>query len=224
MTETFENIIFEVFKNELKNDLNLYEDVKDEELIDILTSIIKEYEIEFKDSFTDIFIYTYYKNLLKCKVIDNIINFVKTKESLKDTGKEEVLQEERMACQDVLYLFDFDFKKDSFISNITGKQIPINYKVTQIIENKDIFFRPPGGDPKLRGPHINFTIEYSLDYWLKFKEDIQNYIKSFENTHSEDFLEDLNDYRYWLNKYHTFMYYFKIQNKKEKEGEKNVKN
>lgn len=226
MTETFEEVLFENFKNELKNDLNLYENVKDDEIKEILISIIKEYEIEFNDSFTDVFIYTYYKNLLKWQVIDNIINFVKTKESLKDTGKEDVIQAERMACQDVLYLFDFDFKEDSFVSNITGKQIPVNYKVTQIIENKNIFFRPPSGDPKLRGPHINFTIEYSLDYWLKFKEDIQNYIKSFESTHSEDFLEDLKDYRYWLNKYRIFENLLVQKNTLNylKGGEKHVKN
>ncbi len=223
-TEPLEDVLFESFKKELKDNLNLYENVQNTELKDILTSIIKEYEIEFNDSFADIFIYTYYKNLLKWQVMDNIINFVKTKENLRNAGKEEVLQAERTVCQDVLYLFDFDFKEDSFISNITGKQIPVNYNVTQIIKNKDVFFRPPNGDPKLRGPHINFTIEYSLDYWLKFKEDIQNYIKLFENTHSEDFLEDLNDYRYWLNKYHVFMYFLKVQNRSKKEGEKHVKN
>ena len=140
-TEPLEDVLFESFKKELKDNLNLYENVQNTELKDILTSIIKEYEIEFNDSFADIFIYTYYKNLLKWQVMDNIINFVKTKENLRNAGKEEVLQAERTACQDVLYLFDFDFKEDSFISNITGKQIPVNYNVTQIIKNKDVFFR-----------------------------------------------------------------------------------
>lgn len=223
----FPEVLLEQFEEALKDELNLYETPSDEEFKQILTSIIREYENEFHSEFTDIFIYNYYSNLLKGKVIDKIIDFVKTKESLNNQGKDTVLKSERAACQDVLYLFDFDFNQDKenkFISNITGKEIPIGYEAAQIITNDDVFFRPPNGDPKLRGQHINFTIEYSLEYWLKFKEDIQKYIDTFEKTHSEDFLEDLKDYRFWLNKYRSLIYLLNQKNILKEEGGKHVKN
>ena len=230
-TSYFDEKLFNDFMEELKSELNTYEDLSDEEIKQVLESIIKEYENEFYNNFSEIFFYNYYKNIL-CNAMDKILNFVQTKESLNNKGKDEVLKVTNAACSDVLYLFDFDFvnshdsTQNKFISKITGKEIPINYQVAEIITNDDIFFRPPKGDPNLRGPHINYTIEYSLDYWLKFKENIQNYIDTFEKTHSEDFLEDLNDYRYWLNKYRGLTYFLSQKDilKNFEGGEKHVKN
>lgn len=224
---------FEIFKTNLKKDLNLYENLNNNEYQELLTSIIEEYESEFYNDFSEIFIYCYYENLLNSNVMDQIIEFVKNKVALNNTGKEEVLKSERAICKDVLYLYHFDFIKpqndeaeSKFVSKITGKEIEINYSAAQIITNDDIFFRPPKGDPRLRGPHVNYTIEYSLDYWLKFKEKILAYIKDFEKKHSVDYLEDLKDYRYWLNKYRTFTNLLNQTNalKEMKEGGKHVKN
>ena len=220
------------FEEDLKSELNIYEDLSDEELKQILQSIIKEYEREFYNDFSEIFRYNYYKNLLYNSGMDKILNFVQTRENLNNSGKEKVLRATNSACRDVLYLFNFDFvnsndsTQNKFISKITGKEIPIDYQVAEIITNEDIFFRPPKGDPSLRGPHINYTIEYSLDYWLKFKEDIQNYIDTFEKTHSKDYLEDLKDYRYWLNKYRGLIYFLSQKDvlKNLEGGERHVKN
>lgn len=222
----FPEVLLEKFEESLKSELNIHDNLSDEQFEQILISIIKEYENEFYDEFNDIFIYTYYSNLVYNKTIDKILEFVKTRESMNNKGKPEVLKSERTACQDVLYLFSFDFdqNKNQFTSKITGKEIPINYQVAQIITNDDVFFRPPKGDPKLRGPHINYTVEYSLTYWIKFKEDIQKYIDTFEKKHSEDFLEDLKDYRFWLNKYRGLIYLINQKNTIKKEGETHVKN
>lgn len=228
---TIENF-FEKFKTNLKQDLNIYESLDDEEYQEILTSIIKEYESEFYNDFSDIFIYNYYQNLLNSGVMNQIIEFVRNKVALNNTGKEDVLKAERTVCKDTLYLYGFEFiqEKDNsenkLISKITGKKIPINYLAAQIITNDDVFFIPPKGDPKLRGPHVNYTIEYGLDYWLKYKEQISNYIKKFEKSHPTDYIDDLNDYRYWLNKYRVFTNLLNQTNtlKEMKEGEKHVKN
>lgn len=222
----FPEVLLEKFEESLKSELNIHDNLSDEQFEQILISIIKEYENEFYDEFNDIFIYTYYSNLVYNKTIDKILEFVKTRESMNNKGKPEVLKSERTACQDVLYLFSFDFdqNKNQFTSKITGKEIPINYQVAQIITNDNVFFRPPKGDPKLRGPHINYTIEYSLTYWIKFKEDIQKYIDTFEKKNSEDFLEDLKDYRFWLNKYRGLIYLINQKNAIKKEGETHVKN
>lgn len=210
--------LFIDFKEDLKADLNIDESLTDEELKQLLTAIVNEYEGEFRDEFSDIFIYTYYKNLLNSNnnTMNKILDFTSSKKILDSTGKEEVLKSERADCNDVLYLYDFDFvksdKESEFISKITEKHIPVNYQVTEIIDNDDIFFRPPKGNPDLRGPHITYSIEYDVDYWLKFKAEISKYVENFEQKHSEDFLEDLEDYRYWLNKYRTLITFLKQEN------------
>ena len=199
--------MFADFKEDLKDDLNIDESLEDEELKQILIAIIKEYENEFYNDFTDIFVYTYYKNLLNSNnnTMNKILEFTQSKKILDNTGKEKILKSERADCNDVLYLYGFEYvkseKEPEFISQITGKKIPVSYQATEIIDNNDIFFRPPKGNPDLRGPHITFSIEYDYNYWLKFKENIAKYIENFEKNHSKDFLEDLEDYRYWLNKY-----------------------
>ena len=125
--------MFEEFKEDLKNDLNIDESLNDEKLEQILIAIIKEYESEFYNDFTDIFIYTYYKNLLNSNnnTMNKILNFTKSKKILDNTGKEDVLKSERADCHDVLYIYGFDYVKyqeeNTFISKITGKKIPINY-------------------------------------------------------------------------------------------------
>lgn len=223
-------ILFEEFKNKLNQELNVYEKLSDDDYKQLLTSFIKEYESEFYNDFSEIFVYDYYKNLINNNVLDKLLNFVQKREALNNQGKDEILKAERAACKDVLSLYDFKLTqksdKNMFISEITGKEIPINYTTAEIITNDDIFFRPPKGDPKLRGPHINFTIEYSYNYWLNFKNQVLKYIQDFKQNHSEDFLEDLNDYRFWLDKYRTFI---ALLNQKEtisnlKGGKNNVKN
>lgn len=223
-------ILFEEFKNKLNQELNVYEKLSDDDYKQLLTSFIKEYESEFYNDFSEIFVYDYYKNLINNNVLDKLLNFVQKREALNNQGKDEILKAERAACKDVLSLYDFKLTqksdKNMFISEITGKEIPINYTTAEIITNDDIFFRPPKGDPKLRGPHTNFTIEYSYNYWLNFKNQVLKYIQDFKQNHSEDFLEDLNDYRFWLDKYRTFI---ALLNQKEtisnlKGGKNNVKN
>ena len=210
--------MFEEFKEDLTNDLNIDEPLTEEELKQLLIAIIKEYEGEFYNDFTDIFIYTYYKNLLNSNnnAMNKILDFTKSKKILDNAGKEDVLKAERADCNDVLYLYGFDYVKSSeenkFISKITGKEFPIGYPVAEIIDNNDVFFRPPKGNPDLRGPHITFSIEYDYNYWLKFKENIAKYIENFEKNHSKDFLEDLEDYRYWLNKYRILNTFLKQEN------------
>lgn len=224
--------MFEEFKEDLTNDLNIDESLNDEELKQILIAIIKEYESEFYNDFTDIFIYNYYKNLLNSNnnTMNKILDFTKSKKILDNEGKEDILKAERADCSDVLYLYGFDYVKsqeeNTFISKITGKKIPINYPAAEIIDNNDIFFRPPKGNPDLRGPHITFSIEYDYNYWLKFKENIAKYIENFEKNHSKDFLEDLEDYRYWLNKYRILNTFLKQENTVcyLKGGERHVKN
>lgn len=223
-------MLFEDFKNKLNQELNIYEKLSNEDYKQLLTSFIKEYESEFYNNFSEIFIYDYYKSLINNNVMNKILDFVQQRQSLNNQGKNEILKAERISCKDVLNFYNFDLKQNSsenmFVSGITGKAIPINYITAEIITNEDIFFRPPKGDPKLRGPHVNYTIEYSYNYWVNFKEQILKYIDDFEKNHSEDFLEDLNDYRYWLNKYHMLKTFL---NQKEtvgnlKGGKNNVKN
>lgn len=224
--------MFEEFKEDLTNDLNIDEPLTEEELKQLLIAIIKEYEGEFYNDFTDIFIYTYYKNLLNSNnnAMNKILDFTKSKKILDNAGKEDVLKAERADCNDVLYLYGFDYVKSSeenkFISKISGKEFPIGYPVAEIIDNNDVFFRPPKGNPDLRGPHITFSIEYDYNYWLKFKENIAKYIENFEKIHSKDFLEDLEDYRYWLNKYRILNTFLKQENTVcyLKGGERHVKN
>ena len=162
--------------------------------------------------------------------MNKILDFTKSKKILDNEGKEDILKAERADCSDVLYLYGFDYVKsqeeNTFISKITGKKIPINYPAAEIIDNNDIFFRPPKGNPDLRGPHITFSIEYDYNYWLKFKENIAKYIENFEKNHSKDFLEDLEDYRYWLNKYRILNTFLKQENTVcyLKGGERHVKN
>lgn len=225
-------ILFTQYKEDLIKKLNIKENLTNNQIKEILISIIKEYEIEFYHDFNEIFIYNYYCNLLynQNKPIEQILNFVKTKETLKESGKQEVLEAEKIARNDVLYLYQFKLHKNEentyeFISQITGQKIPINYEIAEIINNKDIFHIPPKGKPNLRGPLATYTIEYSPNYWQDFKNYIQKYVTSFEINHSKDFIEDLKDYRYWLHKYYTFICFINhSQIKNNEKEEKHVKN
>lgn len=228
---TFIEELFEDFKTNLKSELNISENLTDKEIKDMLVLIIKEYEEEFEKNFTEIFLYNYYKNLMNSynNTMNKILNFVQTKHVLENNGKNEVIQAERNDCNDVLYLFGFqknDTEPPSLKSKITGRLITVDYSVINIINNNDIFVIPPKGRPELRGPHTNYTIEYSKDYWQNFKSKINQYIQNFETKHSEDFLDDLEDYRYWLNQYRVLNTFLnQINNEKElNQGGKNVKN
>ena len=231
----FFQTLLDSYNQSLKSELNLSDDITSDELKKQLIGIINEYELEFYNDYTDIFIYQYYKNLINNHVIDDIINFVQTKKPLNDEGKEDILKSERASCQDVLWLYDFNFEADlhqtdsklqnKFVSQITGRNIYIDYPAAQIITNSDIFNRPPKGDPNLRGPHINYTIEYSPEYWLNFKSEISKYVSDFQSKHSDDYLEDLDDYRYWINKYRSLKYLMDQTNiLNNLEGGKHVKN
>ena len=226
----FDTLLFE-FKNDLLAELNIKKSLTDDEIIELLSSIISEYELEFKNDFTEIFLYNYYKNLLNSPnfTMEKIISFTKEKKSLENKGKNEVLKAERQNCKDVLYLYNFAFVTDEkgedyFISQITGRKIPVSYKVSEIIKNNDIFFVPPKGDPKLRGPHITSSFEYDSSYWFKFKENIKEYINKFEKTHTQDYLDDLNDYRSWLSKYRTLKTCIDLKRQFIEKGERHVKN
>ena len=228
---TFFEELFDDFKESLKSDLHVDEMTTDEELKQLLISIINEYENEFYNNFTEIFIYNYYKNLLNSynNTINRILKATNTNQSFNNDEKEIILKSERADCNDVLYLYNFKYIKDSetegkFISKITGKEIPISYQVSEIITNNDVFFRPPKGDPDLRGPHTTFSIEYSQEYWLNFKNEMLKYIEDFENNHSEDFLDDLKDYRFWLNKYRVLTTFLNQIDTYSWGGEKHVKN
>ena len=74
----FPEVLLEKFEESLKSELNIHDNLSDEQFEQILISIIKEYENEFYDEFNDIFIYTYYSNLVYNKTIDKILEFVKT--------------------------------------------------------------------------------------------------------------------------------------------------
>ena len=222
--------LLEDYRESLIEELNIHDNPSDKELNNILVFIIKQYEQEFENDFSDIFIYSYYKNILNNynNTMNKILSFIKTKKPLKNDGKDEAMQAERRDCDDVLYLYKLKISNQphTLISQVTGHEIPVNQSVINIINNNDIFMVPPKGKPELRGPHSNYTIEYSLDYWENFKKQITNYTQDFEKNHSEDFLEDLADYRFWLNQYNVFNIYInKLNNeRKTKEGEKHVKN
>lgn len=223
--EVLENL-YTGFKKNLIKELNSDEPLTEEELKQTLKMFIEEYEEEFQENYSDIFLYTYYQNLLNNNTMDAILNFVKTRKGLDSTGKQEILKKERKDCYNVLYLYNINCQEQEkgkyfFKSMITGREIPIIYQVGELISNTNIFMRPPKGNPALRGPHVNYTIEYSPEYWENFKQDILNYINNFEKTHSQDFLEDLEDFRYWLNKYRILTTFLD----QEKEiGGKHVKN
>ena len=222
--------LLEDYRESLIEELNIHDNPSDKELNNILVFIIKQYEQEFENDFSDIFIYSYYKNILNNynNTMNKILSFIKTKKPLKNDGKDEAMQAERRDCDDVLYLYKLKISNQphTLISQVTGHEIPVNQSVINIINNNDIFMIPPKGKPELRGPHSNYTIEYSLDYWENFKKQITNYTQEIEKNHSEDFLEDLADYRFWLNQYNVFNIYInKLNNEREtKEGEKHVKN
>ena len=219
--------LLEDYRESLIEELNIHDNPSDKELHNILVFIVKQYEREFENDFSDIFIYNYYKNILNNynNTMNKILNFVKTKKTFENDGKDEAIQAERRDCEDVLYLYKLKIsnRPNVLISQITGHEIPVNQSVINIITNNDIFVIPPKGKPELRGPHNNYTIEYSIDYWENFKKQITKYTQDFEKNHSQDFLEDLADYRFWLNQYNIFDIY--INNEEEKkEGEKHVKN
>ena len=228
----YDEKLFEQFKEELKKELNIYSEPSDKELNDILDFIIKEYEQEFSQIFTEIFFYTYYKNLLTGHndTMNKIIDFTENKKPLNDEGKPQVIKAERNDCYNTLYLYDLKYQANQeetkLISNITGQKIPVDYSAVNVITNNDIFKIPPKGDPNLRGPHIYPTIEYSPQYWQDFKNQIIKYIQNFETKHSQNFLADLEDYHYWLNKYHIFQRFLNQITDEQalNEGGKHVKN
>lgn len=228
---SFYEELFAQIKEKITDELNIQEPLSDEEIKNNLLYIIKQYEIEFKDDFTELFLFNYYQNLINTNTMNKIITFAKYKKGFDDKGKEEILKAERSNCYDILYLYGL--KKDpnspndnQYISSFTGNTITLKQDAIDIINNNDIFFVKPRGIPFLRGPHTTYTLEYSAHYWKHFKENITNYIEKFKKTHSEDYLEDIKDYRYWLNQYRVFNAFSSYINVGQtfKGGEKHVKN
>ena len=84
-------MLFEDFKNKLNQELNIYEKLSNEDYKQLLTSFIKEYESEFYNNFSEIFIYDYYKSLINNNVMNKILDFVQQRQSLNNQGKNEIL-------------------------------------------------------------------------------------------------------------------------------------
>ena len=218
---SFQEELFQNFKVHLLEQLNIKESLTDEELKQNLVFIIKQYEIKFKDIFSDIFKYEYVRNILNTGTMDKIINFVKHKGGIDEQKKEEIIQSERKNCLDVLNLYGLEKtdQPNTYVSTITGLKIILNNDILDIINNNDIFLIKPKGKPELMGPHALYTLEYSENYWESFKQNIQAYIQNIKN---QEYIEDLKDYYFWLTCYHAFNNILKenTQNK----GGKHVKN
>ncbi len=230
---SFYEDLFLSFKSDLLDEMNIKEQLSDEELKNQLTYIIKQYEMEFKDSYTDLFLYNYYQNLLHNHTIDKILDYIKFRKGLTNNGRDKILISAKNDSNDAIYLYGLSFAEsteqgDIYTSSITGLQYLLKPQVTEIINNRDIFLRPPKGTPNLRGPHTTYTLEYGIIYWQNFKQHIVEYIDDFDHNHSDDFLEDLTDYRYWLNVYRIYTDFTnQIQITKErqlKQGGNHVKN
>ena len=213
---SFEEEMFENFKSNLKEQLNIKTSITDEEINQSLIYIIKQYELKFKDNFSELFLYDYYYNLLNTNFINKIINFVKHKEGIDQIKKDAVLKEERKMCNDILNLYALTQTEyeNTYVSDITNMKILLNSEAMDIINNDDIFFRKPKGKKELMGPHALYTYEYNENYWINFKENIKKYQESFP----ESLVSDLEDYHFWLTRYHTFNNF--LNNK----GGKHVKN
>ena len=141
-------MLFEDFKNKLNQELNIYEKLSNEDYKQLLTSFIKEYESEFYNNFSEIFIYDYYKSLINNNVMNKILDFVQQRQSLNNQGKNEILKAERISCKDVLNFYNFDLKQNSsenmFVSGITGKAIPI--KCTKSARNAQTIYKDLAGN------------------------------------------------------------------------------
>ena len=212
--DSFKEELFEIFKQNLKEQLNIKTWVSDEEINQSLIYIIKQYETLFNNNFTDLFLYDYYRDLLNTGLINKIINFVK--QTINQKAKDEILKEERTICYNTLTLYGLKKEGNTYISQITNKPVNLNQKAVEIINNDDIFFIKPKGKEELMGPHAVYTLEYSENYWNKFKENVKNYIQTIKN---QEYIEDLEDYRFWLTQYHTFNNFLN-----KNKGGKHVKN
>ena len=87
---TFFEELFDDFKESLKSDLHVDEMTTDEELKQLLISIINEYENEFYNNFTELIIYNYYKNLLNSynNTLNRILKATNTNQSFNNDEKE----------------------------------------------------------------------------------------------------------------------------------------
>ena len=65
---------------------------------------------------------------------------------------------------------------------------------------------------------------HDIDNLLSNEDEMLKYIEDFENNHSEDFLDDLKDYRFWLNKYRVLTTFLNQIDTYSLGGEKHVKN
>ena len=141
-TSYFDEKLFNDFMEELKSELNTYEDLSDEEIKQVLESIIKEYENEFYNNFSEIFFYNYYKNIL-CNAMDKILNFVQTKESLNNKGKDEVLKITSLLCDSDKYSLMIAMSQlDNHFFKMIRNQIVENTEVLKEQQESNFNFDP----------------------------------------------------------------------------------
>jgi hypothetical protein len=183
--------------------MNIDKNISDDDLITVLEKIISEYELEFKNDFSSIFLYTYYTNFNQ-KLWPNLLQYIKTRKPMDNANQKYLIQSERNICQESLIAYNMQYTK-YFYSKITNRSYSINYQAQEIIENSNFFIRPGFGDPTLRGPHQVKTIDYSLEYWTKYQEQATEYIENFKQNKTEDYLLDLADYQQWLKKYNQLL-------------------
>ncbi len=176
-------------KTLIKKELNINEALTDEEIKNNLEFIIRAYEEEFEKDYSSLFIYTYCSNLLN-NTMDEIINFTSNRKPMDNNGKYVILNQERNDMNTSLQMLGINYLNNSFVSKITNKTFKINQTVNEIINNNDIFIRPPKGNPKLLGPHITSTIVYDTNYWIQFKKDICKYINDFENIFDKETIKN----------------------------------
>lgn len=208
---------FKKFKESLSDELNMRQTLDEEELNNLLTMIIGEYEKEFGKIYSKIFLYTYYKNILNVSM-DKLLNFIK--ENPKEE-KEEIIKLVNQNKKDTLFMYNLSYQDNCLVSGVTGKTFEIDYKINEILDSENVFLRPPRGMPNLRGPHATPTFEYNLNYWNDLKEDMIKQVKEFEKD--DNLLEDLKDYETWLQRYRTLNSYIKLKKNLER-NEKHVKN
>lgn len=184
----FNEAFFEL-KALIKKELNINDTLTDEEIKSNLEFVIKAFEEEFENSYSSLFIYTYYNNLLN-NTIDDIIYFTLNRKPMNNDGKGAILNQERNDMNTSLQMLGINYLNNSFVSKITNKTFNVNQAVNEIINNSDIFIRPPKGNPELLGPHATPTIVYDIDYWLQFKKNICKYINDFENSFDKETIKN----------------------------------
>ncbi len=211
------NDYFLQLKSIIMKELNIVTELSDEELKNNLDFLIASFEDEFKNIYPSLFIYTYYKKLLDGS-FNNILFFVLNKKTLNIDGKENILKQERNDMKNSLDMIGMEYINNCFVSKISGKTFNSNQKADEIINNDDVFLRPPKGDPKLIGPHALPTLAYDSDYWVKFKDDMCEYISQFEKNNDR---EEIKNYYSCVKMYNA---YITVLGMKNLEGGNYVKN